>query len=268
MMDYIARYGLEFNPFIKNSKEIMVDTGECREAVFRLNYLLGTKGFGVLTGDAGQGKTTVLRNWVAGLNPSLCKAVYIGLSTLTVMEFYRHLAAELGLAPAYRKSDNFRLIQGEVNRLALEKKKTPVIILDEANYLGAGILNDLKIIFNFEMDSRDRAVVVLAGQPQLNNTLRLAVHEPLRQRVVMNYHLEGLGKEEGGRYIAAKLKGAGCAGAVFDEGAIQAILNAANGAPRVIDKLCNASMVIGNSKNAGIIDADCIMQAVNDGELG
>ena len=95
-MDYTARYGLEFNPFLKNSKEVLVQTQEYKETQFRLNYLLSTKGFGILTGSAGKGKTTSLRNWAATLNPSLYKVVYSSLSTLTVMEFYRSLASELG----------------------------------------------------------------------------------------------------------------------------------------------------------------------------
>jgi type II secretory pathway predicted ATPase ExeA len=268
MMDYAGKFGLEFNPFVKNSKEILVETAEYKEVSFRLNYLVKTKGFGVLTGSAGQGKTTSLRNFAAGLNPSLYKVIYVSLSTLTVMEFYRNLTIELGLTPAYRKSDNFRLIQGEINRLALEKKITPVILLDEASYIGTGILNDLKIIFNFELDSRDRAAIVLAGLPQLNHTLRLGIHEPLRQRLLMNYHLEGLNKDEGRDYISQKLKGAGSSGAVFDENAIEAILNAANGTPRVINKLCSASLLIAGSDKRNIVDADCVMRAVSDSELG
>ena len=185
-MDYTARYGLAFNPFLKNAKEVIVETGEYQEARFRLDYLLSTKGFGLLTGSPGRGKTTVIRNWARGLNPSLYKVIYSSLSTLTVMEFYRNLAAQLGMEPSYRKNDNFRIIQEAINRLALEKRQTPVIIMDEANYISPKILNDLKILFNFEMDSRDRAVVLRSGLPQLNNTLRLAAHEPLRQRIVMN----------------------------------------------------------------------------------
>ena len=72
-MDYTARYGLEFNPFLKNSKEVLAETQEYKEVLFRLNYLLTTKGFGLLTGSAGRGKTTAIRNWSAGLNPSLYK---------------------------------------------------------------------------------------------------------------------------------------------------------------------------------------------------
>lgn len=267
-MDYTARYGLEFNPFLKNAKDVPVQTQEYKEVLFRLNYLLSTKGFGILTGSAGKGKTTSIRSWASSLNPSLYKVVYSSLSTLTVMEFYRNLASELGAVPVHRKMDNFRLIQDEINRLVMEKRQTPVIIMDEANYIGTAILNDLKILFNFEMDSRDRAVILLAGLPQLNNTLRLGIHEPLRQRIVMNYNLDGLSKEEGRTYIQEKLKGAGCTQTVFEENAVEAILGAANGTPRMINKLCNASLLIGNSANLNIITADAVMQAVSECELG
>ena len=267
-MNYHTRYGLEFNPFVKNSKEILVDTKEAKEVSFRLDYLAKTKGFGLLTGAPGRGKTTAIRNWAASLNPSLYNVVYSSLSTLTVQDFYRNLAQELGAQPAFRKPDNFRLIQNEITRLALEKRKTPVIIIDEANYISNAVLNDLKMLFNFEMDSRDRAVVLLAGLPLLNATLRLTIHEPFRQRIVMNYNMEGISKEEGRTYISKKLAGAGCHHTVFEDAAVEAILNAADGTPRIINKLCNACLLIGDSSNAATIHADIAMQAVNDCELG
>ena len=267
-MNYHTRYGLKFNPFVKNSKEILVDTKESKEVSFRLDYLAKTKGFGLLTGAPGRGKTTAIRNWAASLNPSLYNVVYSSLSTLTVQDFYRNLAQELGAQPAFRKPDNFRLIQNEITRLALEKRKTPVIIIDEANYISNAVLNDLKMLFNFEMDSRDRAVVLLAGLPLLNATLRLTIHEPFRQRIVMNYNMEGISKEEGRTYISKKLAGAGCHHTVFEDAAVEAILNAADGTPRIINKLCNACLLIGDSSNAATIHADIAMQAVNDCELG
>ena len=105
------------------------------------------------------------------------------------------------------------------------------------------------------MDSRDRAVILLVGLPQINNTLRLTNHEPLRQRIIMNYNLDGLTKEEGREYIRTKLKGAGCNQPVFDEEAVEAVLNAADGTARMISKLCNASLVIGHSRNINLISA-------------
>ncbi len=267
-MEPIARFGLEFNPFLKNAKEIPVDTRESREAAFRLDYLAKNKGFGILTGSAGRGKTTAVRRWKASLNPSLYQVIYSSLSTLTVNDFYRSLAADLGAQPSFRKPDNFRSIQDEITRLALEKRRTPVIIIDEANYISNSILNDLKILFNFEMDSKDRAVILLVGLPQLNSTLRLGVHEPLRQRIIMNYNMEGLTKEEGRSYISGKLKGAGGTPDIFEENAVEAVLNAADGTPRMINKLCNASMLIAASREADRINADAVMQAVSDCELG
>jgi len=267
-MDYIARYGLECNPFLKNSKEILLETEEFKELRFRLDYLLSTKGFGLLTGSPGKGKTTAIRSWSSSLNNSLYKVIYSSLSTLTVMEFYRYLVMELGGQPAHRKVENFRLIQDEINRLVFDKRITPVIIMDEANYISGSILNDLKLLFNFEMDSRDRAVILLAGLPHLNNTLRLGIHEPLRQRIVMNYDLGGLSKEEGRSYIQTKLNGAGCHQSIFEENAMEAVLNAANGTPRLINKFCNASLLVGNSNGLNRITADAVMQAINDCELG
>lgn len=266
--DYTARYGMDFNPFLKNSRETIVQTGEFKEVSFRLDYLLKTKGFGVITGSPGKGKTTAIRSWTRSMNPSLYKVVYTCLSTVTVLEFYRSMVEQLGGMPAYRKPDNFRLIQEEVSRLCIEKRQTPVIIIDEANYIKTAVLNDLKMLFNFDMDSRDRAVILLAGLPILNNTLRLGIHEPLRQRIVMNYNMEGMTKEEGRIYIEEHLKTANCHQPVFEENAIEAILNAANGTPRLINKFCNASLLVGNSKNMNLITADAVLQAVNDCELG
>lgn len=267
-MDYIARFGLEFNPFLKNSKDIIVENEEFKEVRFRLNYLAETKGFGVLTGSPGLGKTTALRTFADSLNPSKYKVIYTSLSTLTVLDFYRSLAEGFGETPAFRKVDNFTLIQAAINRLAIEKRITPVIIIDEANHISTAILNDLKILFNFEMDSKDRAVIVLAGQPQLNNTLSLAAHEPLRQRIVMNYHMEGLTKESGRIYIEQKLSKAGCKQPIFEDNAIEAILNAANGTPRMINSYCNKCLLLGHNDGLVTIDADTAMKAINDTQLG
>lgn len=268
MIDYAARYGLEFNPFLKNTKDILIDTAESSEAQIRLNYLGETKGFGVLTGEPGRGKSTAARIWSSGLNRSLFKVSYNSLSSLTVMDFYRQIASGLGAEPRFRKNDLFEDIQQEVRRYALEKRVTPVIIIDEADMLSHKVLSDLQIMFNFEMDSRDLAVILLVGQPRLNLTLNQSVHESLRQRIVMNYHMGGLSKDEGRRYIIRKLEGAGSRQPVFDDAAIEAILNSANGTARMINKICNRSLMIGASTGQNTIDTDTVMKAVDDTQLG
>jgi len=266
-MEYIYRYGLEFNPFIKGKKDLIIETSEYKEVIYRLNYLLKTKGFGLLTGAPGRGKTTIIRSFVKSLNTSLYKVIYSPLSTLTVIEFYRNLAIQLELEPQFRKSDNFKIIQAELTRYAVEKRITPVIIIDEANYINNGILNDLKLLFNFNMDSINRAVVLLVGLPQINNTLRLVAHEPLRQRITMNYNLDGLSKEEAKNYILEMLKEAKSHVTVFSENALEAIVNAGNGIPRIINKICDASLLIGHNRDIDEINADIVMMAVDDIEL-
>ena len=84
----------------------------------------------------------------------------------------------------------------------------------------------------------------------------------------MNYNLDGISKEEGRVYISERLKGAGCNQTIFDDAAVEAILNAADGTPRLINKYCNASLLIGDSNKADLITTDIVMQAINDCELG
>ena len=169
---------------------------EYKEAKFRLDYLARTKGFGLLTGAPGRGKTTLVRSWSTGLNPSLYKVIYTSLSTVTVNDFTEISPHPWARSHPTERPKTFTSFREEINRLALDKKKTPVIIIDEANYIKNAVLNDLKILFNFEMDSRDRAVILLVGLPQLNNTLQLSIHEPLRQRIIMNYNVDGYSKKK------------------------------------------------------------------------
>lgn len=84
----------------------------------------------------------------------------------------------------------------------------------------------------------------------------------------MNFHMEGMTKDEGKTFIQAKLKGAGCNHAVFDGAAIEAILNASDGAPRMVNRLCSQSLLCAQARKLDLVDADTVMQAINDCELG
>ena len=83
----------------------------------------------------------------------------------------------------------------------------------------------------------------------------------------MNYHMGGISKEEGRIYISKKLEGAGARQEVFDPNAVEAILNASNGAPRMINKICNRSLIIGEKQGVKIIDSETVMKAVDDTQL-
>ncbi len=203
----------------------------------------------------------------ASLNPSLYKVVCSCLSTLTVTDFYRSLTEALGGQPSFRKPDNFRSIQEEIKRLSLEKKKTPVIIIDEANYVSNGILNDLKLLFNFEMDSKDRAVILLCGLGQLNNT-----PAPVRPRTpapAAGDELPHGGHDERGRagIYPDKASWRWMQPYCFEDAAVEAILNASDGTPRMVNRLCSQSLLCAEAKRRDLVDADAAMQAINDCEL-
>lgn len=104
----------------------------------------------------------------------------------------------------------FRNIQEALMTLVKVKRINPIIIIDVAQYLKTGILNDLKMLFNFDMDSKNYATCILVGQPILNTILSKNIHEPLRQRIVINYNFSGITKDEIGDYIKLRLRLAGC----------------------------------------------------------
>lgn len=266
-MNYTSRFNLEFNPFIKNTKEILVETDAYKETKVRLDYLLQTKGIGVLTGDPGCGKTTIIRNWIETLNKAAYKVIYLPLSTLTVMESYRQLASSLNLMTHYRKQQNFVEIQQAIKKLAYEKKITPIIIFDEANYMSNAFLNDLKILFNFEMDSRDLAVAILVGQPVLNATLNLKHNEAVKQRIITSYNIENMSLEESENYISEKLSSAGSTIQIFNPAAIRAISSYSSGNPRVISRVCDLSLMIADRLGKNTIDEDVALKAVSEKEL-
>lgn len=264
---YASRYSLEFNPFIKNSKEIIVETDDYKELKYRLDYLLTIKGFGLVTGPPGNGKTTSLRNWAKSLNTAAYKVIYIALTSITPLDYFRQLAMGLGEIPCFRKVDNFKTIQKAIQRLNNEKKITPVFIFDEANYLPSGVLSDLKVLFNFEMDSKDKAVVILSGLPSLINTLNLSVNEPLKQRIVTSYQMEPMSKEEAKKYIDTKLKAAGCRSQIFSEAAIEELINYASGNPRTLNKIINNALLLADSYNCNMIDTDIALKAISESEI-
>ena len=110
-MDMKLFYGLSYNPFQKDVQDTTIETIDFKEMKGRLDYLCQVKGIGVFTGRPGVGKTFTLRQFAASLNPSLYQVVYMPMSTLTTIQFYKYLARSLGLEVGSNKIDNFLNIQ-------------------------------------------------------------------------------------------------------------------------------------------------------------
>ena len=135
------------------------------------------------------------------------------------------------------------------------------IILDEAQFLKNSVLDDLRIIFNFQMDSKDLAIIVLAGQTNFINQINRSNHEALRQRISVNYHLEGLGANEIKDYIVSRLSAAGCNEPLFADDCFDLLYSMTNGHPREINSICRMCLISAASKENKFITKEDIFNA-------
>lgn len=265
---YRAYWGMEFNPFDKELQEKKFYQGiDYTEMMKRLEYLRNIRGIGLFTGLPGTGKTACLRAFVSGLNPNLYKVVYLQMTTISTNDFYKDLAVSLGLEPSFRKIDNFRNIQERIRNMYREQKTTLVIIIDEAQYLNRGVLADLKLLMNFDMDSRNYALLILAGQPLLNNILSMQMHEALRQRIVINYNLQGMQAEEVADYARNRMKLCGVAQEIFEDAALEAAFGCCGGSIRRLNNLLHKALMIGCEQKVRSINTNVMLDAANEIEL-
>lgn len=266
---YLSYYGMEFNPFDKNiDTKYSFETEDLKILKNRLNYIKENPGIALFTGCPGYGKTFAIRNFLTNLNPNLYKVVYVSLSSITVLEFYRQIAYGLGIIPENKKVDIFRQIQETIISIVKNNKQKIIICIDEAQYLKNDIFNDLKILMNFEMDSQNYFSLIMIGAPLLNNILNRNVHDAIRQRITVSYNLKGITKEELKNYILSRIDIVHGNKGIFSEQALEAIFNGCNNSIRVANNIITKSLLIGCNKQQQNIDAEIIMEAVNDLALG
>ncbi len=262
---YKAFYGLSSDPFLKSieTREYFKSL-DFTDALSRLEFLKNTLGFGLITGEPGVGKSFLLRYFVDSLNPNLFKPVYIPISTLTVMDFYRALCNGLGIIPAHKKVNMFKQIQESIYTYHHSKNITPVIIVDEAQFLTNSVLDDLRLIFNFDMDSKDYAILILSGQTPFITQLSRQTHEALRQRIVVNYYLKGLTKDETKEYIESRLKSGGCHEPIFTDNAYELLYSSTNGSIRTLNSLVRMCLISGANEKLRSIDNELVFMAQNE----
>ncbi|HEY5562445.1 MAG TPA: AAA family ATPase [Clostridiaceae bacterium] len=201
------------------------------------------------------------------MNPGLYRPCYFTLSTVTVMDFYRGLLMSLGEIPASRKITMFHQIQHSIISLYNDQRITPVIMLDEVHMLSNSILEDLRLLFSFNMDSENPFILILSGQPPLRNKLQLAVNAPLKQRISIKYNMQGLRKEELTEYLSSRLKAAGVTHGIFTPTAIDAIYSASRGIPRLVNNLATASLMYACASKMAEINEETVYQGQKDFEI-
>lgn len=260
-------YGLSATPFTR----VIPPTALFRpeqflECLARLNYLVHTRGFGLLTGEVGAGKTTAVRAFSHGLDTSSQHVLYISQSGLTPRYLYQELCLQMGLTPPYQVADCRRLLQHAFWDAYKNHKKQPVVIIDEGHLLSPVMLEEIRFFTNYQMDAASPMTLILAGQTELKARLKLQSFEAITQRITLRHHLAGLSPMETKGYIEHHLKVAGAHRPLYSDEAIQLIHQFTKGIPRKINNLCTACLLDGFLEEKSLIDVATVKKALQEFE--
>ncbi|AGL01145.1 ExeA family protein [Desulfoscipio gibsoniae] len=246
-------------------KEVFVSKGH-RELLARLRHVIKTGSLAVITGQVGSGKSTAIRSVMQSLEASRYRYIYLASSQLSPAEFYKSLLYQVNIRPSRGFSENKRLVAQAMLELH-QKGIKPVVVIDEAQELTVQMLSEFRFVLNYQADSFSPLMVVLAGQPQLAEILRLQVLECIRQRINVHYRLPCLGEDEIAAYILHHLKVAGLDKQIFTDAAVQLIYQFSKGIPRRINNICRYAIVAAVVADSPTIDADAVQKGLEDDEL-
>jgi type II secretory pathway predicted ATPase ExeA len=233
-----------------------------QELLARLRYLVQRQGFGLITGDVGAGKSTAVRALAATLDGSRNPVLYVSQSGLTPRNLYRDIGLQLGLDPSYQTAEARRDVTAALWEASTAHDRRPLIVIDEAHLLSPTMLEEIRFLANFSMDSTSPMALCLVGQPELRAKLRLRAFEAISQRVNLRYHLTGLPEPETKAYIHHHVKVAGVSHHLFSAEAIQLIHQFTKGIPRRINNLATACLLAGFAEQKNLIDEATVRKAV------
>jgi type II secretory pathway predicted ATPase ExeA len=232
----------------------------------RLRHAIETGSLAVVTGQVGSGKSTTLRAVMHSLEASRYRTIYLASSQLTPAEFYRSLLYHLNVQPRRGFSENKRLL----TQIMLEwhqKGIKQIVIIDEAQELSVPMLSELRFVLNYQTDSFSPLTVILAGQPQLTETLRLQVLECIRQRITVHYRLPALSEKEVPAYILHHLKVAGLDKQIFTDEALTTIAQYSKGIPRRINNICRYALIAAITAESSIVDENAVQKGMSAEDL-
>jgi len=232
----------------------------------RLAHGIKNRAFLIVTGDAGSGKTTAIRHFISGLDPSRTVVLYVSEFNLTPRNFYFDLLNQLGIKPHFYRGDAKRQLMKEILIISADNKQ-PIIIIDEAHLCDMEMLTEIRFLLNFNMDSHSPMALILVGQTEIRDILKRPTYEAISQRIDLRCHISPLDKPQTADYINAHLEFANGANTdIFTDSAINAIFDFSAGLPRKINRLASLSLMHAAQVNKRIIDDHMITLCI-DGEL-
>ncbi len=266
---YKEFFELEDTPFtLTPDPRFLVFTPSYNEVLASLYYgLENAKGLIVLTGEVGTGKTTALR-WILRRLDSSVLAAYIFNPRLSIDEFYHHVTQMLGIKDWNNKAE----LLTELGRILDERHRRglrTVLIIDEAHELSDYVLEEIRLLMNFESDNAKHLQIVLTGQPELRDKLNQANLRQLKQRVALRCKMHALPNvEEIERYITERLLIAGSDQPnIFTPGAIDFIFQCSEGIPRQINNICDNAMLAAYAAGEQIIGRQIIEEVADNLDL-
>ena len=266
---YTKFYNLKEKPFNLTPDPKYLYLGEShKEALSLMIYAIRErKGFMVITGEVGTGKTTLLHALLRNLDENT-KTVFIFNPILDVRDFFKFVCIDLGIQAKDGTKGDCLL---EIYQFLIEsykKKGNVVLIIDEAHNLNPFLLEEIRLLSNFETATDKLIQIILVGQPELNWTLNQPQCRQLKQRIGLWFYINPLNRMETGEYIRSRLYRAGLETPCFTEKAIDEIFRYSKGIPRLINILCDNSLTIGYAMNKKKIDEKIIRETVDDLEAG
>lgn len=241
-------YGLRGEPFLLTPDPTFYYESKVHaEAMAHLNYGLNRgEGFIVITGDIGAGKTTLVKRLLASIDQRKISAAHVVTTLVSGSDLIRLVAAAFGLKDIPGDKSAVLLKLQHYFEQAHREKRRLLLLVDEAQNLTEGALEELRMLSNFQLNNAAPFQSFLIGQPQFRNLLASPNLEQLRQRVIASYHLGPMGREECGDYLLHRLRHVGWEqDPYFDPTAVDAIFAHSGGVPRRINTLCNRLMLLG-----------------------
>lgn len=262
MLNY---FGMKQAPFTREMiPEQLFHSASYKEAIARLEYAVLERQACMLTGEAGTGKTTMVRAFAKQLDPSRTHYEYICDSALTPKLFYREVLERFGIQAASRPTALKRQYQTCLLDLFEQDKKTMVIVLDEAHHLSETMLQEIRFALNFKEDSMSPLALILIGQPSLRNRLKARHLDAIDQRIQTRYQLQGLSENDTRAYIGHHVKVSGTDQEIFSEEALAAIHQFSHGVPRKINTICSQALLDAYVHENKIVGEAHVQRALNE----